>query len=186
MKLLTFIFLFLSFQIMAETDFEKAEKLFQQQKWEQSKVLFENDLKSNPNKSKTIEYLGDIAGHQKKWDEAINKYKILKNQFPNSANYYYKFGGALGMKAKTVSKFKALGMISDIELHEMLVRTELEQVPDALTLRLEPGGILIAPVGPHQGVQTLVRLTRSDSGFERKALVDVRFVPALPGIAREL
>ena len=54
------------------------------------------------------------------------------------------------------------------------------------TERLEPGGILIAPVGPHQGTQTLVRVVRTEAGFERKELVDVRFVPALPGIAREL
>ncbi len=100
---------------MAETDFDKAEKLFQQQKWEQSKVLFESYLKSNPNNYKTIEYLGDIAGHQKKWDEAIGQYKILKMQFPKTANYHYKFGGALGMKAKKVTKFKAIGMLDDIE-----------------------------------------------------------------------
>ena len=54
-----------------------------------------------------------------------------------------------------------------------------------LTQRLEPGGVLIAPVGPHQGVQTLIRMVRTDTGIERKALVDVRFVPALPGIAPE-
>jgi len=29
-------------------------------------------------------------------------------------------------------------------------------------------------------------LTRTDGGIVRKDLVDVRFVPALPGIAREL
>ena len=52
--------------------------------------------------------------------------------------------------------------------------------------RLAERGILVAPVGPHHGTQTLVRVTRTDSGFERKELVDVRFVPALPGIAREL
>ena len=51
---------------------------------------------------------------------------------------------------------------------------------------LEPEGVLIAPVGPLQGVQTLIRLVRTETGFERKELVDVRFVPALPGIAREL
>ena len=56
----------------------------------------------------------------------------------------------------------------------------------ALLDRLEPDGVLIAPVGPHHGVQTLVRVVRTESGFERKELVDVRFVPALPGIAREL
>src|ERR1700675_4356754 len=62
----------------------------------------------------------------------------------------------------------------------------MEQIPESLLGRLNPGGVLIAPVGPHQGTQTLVRVTRSDAGFERKDLVDVRFVPALPGIAREL
>ena len=68
----------------------------------------------------------------------------------------------------------------------IIVTAAMEQIPDALAQRLEPGGILIAPVGPHQGTQTLVRMVRTDAGFERKELVDVRFVPALPGIAREL
>ena len=68
----------------------------------------------------------------------------------------------------------------------IIVTAAMEQVPEALMQRLEPGGILIAPVGPHRGTQTLVRITRTEAGFERKALVDVRFVPALPGIAREL
>ena len=68
----------------------------------------------------------------------------------------------------------------------IIVTAAMEQIPEPLTQRLEPGGILIAPVGPHQGTQTLIRLVRTDAGFERRALVDVRFVPALPGIAREL
>ena len=68
----------------------------------------------------------------------------------------------------------------------IIVTAAMEQIPDALAQRLEAGGLLIAPVGPQQGTQTLVRLVRTDAGFERKQLVDVRFVPALPGIAREL
>jgi protein-L-isoaspartate(D-aspartate) O-methyltransferase len=68
----------------------------------------------------------------------------------------------------------------------IIVTAAMEQVSEALTDRLKPGGILIAPVGPHQGIQTLVRIVRTDAGVERKALVEVRFVPALPGIAREL
>jgi protein-L-isoaspartate(D-aspartate) O-methyltransferase len=68
----------------------------------------------------------------------------------------------------------------------IIVTAAMEQIPEALIERLEPGGILIAPVGPHRGTQTLVRLTRTEAGFERRELVDVRFVPALPGIAREL
>ncbi|HKH00158.1 MAG TPA: protein-L-isoaspartate(D-aspartate) O-methyltransferase [Bradyrhizobium sp.] len=68
----------------------------------------------------------------------------------------------------------------------IMITAAMEQVPEVLTQRLEPGGILIAPVGPHRGVQTLVRVTRTDDRFDQKELVDVRFVPALPGIAREL
>jgi protein-L-isoaspartate(D-aspartate) O-methyltransferase len=68
----------------------------------------------------------------------------------------------------------------------IIVTAAMEQIPEALLERLEPGGILIAPVGPHHGSQTLVRVVRTDAGFDRRELVDVRFVPALPGIAREL
>ncbi len=68
----------------------------------------------------------------------------------------------------------------------IIVTAAMEEVPPALTERLEPDGILIAPVGPHSGVQTLVRISKTAGGFDRKELVDVRFVPALKGIAREL
>jgi protein-L-isoaspartate(D-aspartate) O-methyltransferase len=68
----------------------------------------------------------------------------------------------------------------------IIVTAAMEEIPESLTQRLEPAGILVAPVGPHDGTQTLVRVTRTDAGFDRKELVDVRFVPALPGIAREL
>jgi protein-L-isoaspartate(D-aspartate) O-methyltransferase len=72
------------------------------------------------------------------------------------------------------------------DFDRIIVTAAMEQIPEKLLERLLPGGILIAPVGPHHGTQTLVRMTKKDSGFERKELVDVRFVPALPGIAREL
>jgi len=72
------------------------------------------------------------------------------------------------------------------DFDRIIVTAAMEKIPDGLLQRLEPAGVLIAPVGPHQGTQTLVRVTRTDGGLDRKDLVDVRFVPALPGIAREL
>ena len=72
------------------------------------------------------------------------------------------------------------------DFDRIIVTAAMEQIPDNLLARLEPGGLLIAPVGPHRGTQTLVRVTRTETGFVRKDLVEVRFVPALPGIAREL
>jgi protein-L-isoaspartate(D-aspartate) O-methyltransferase len=72
------------------------------------------------------------------------------------------------------------------QFDRIMITAAMEQIPEILMERLEPNGILIAPVGPPHGVQTLVRLVRTAEGFDRKELVDVRFVPALPGVAREL
>jgi len=68
----------------------------------------------------------------------------------------------------------------------IMVTAAMEQLPEGLTELLEPDGILVAPVGPHHGTQILVRMVKTEGGVERKELVEVRFVPALPGIAREL
>ena len=113
-------FLFFSLIAFSQSDFEKGEKLFAQKKYNEAKQSFQDYLKSHPNHTKTIEYLGDIAGHQKKWDEAIDNYKKLKTSFPKAANYWYKYGGALGMKAKESNKFKALGMI--LLLHQSFLK----------------------------------------------------------------
>lgn len=101
--------------VISQTDFDKAEKLYSSKNFEQSKVLFQNYLKDNPNNIKTIEYLGDIAGQNKSWDNAIYYYNKLKQLKPTEANYHYKYGGVMGMKAKESNKFKALGMISEIK-----------------------------------------------------------------------
>ncbi len=99
----------------SQSNFEKAEKLFKDEKYSQAEVLFEGILKTNPTDTKVIEYLGDIAGQSKSWDKAIVYYKKLKVLKPTEADYHYKYGGALGMKAKTVNKFKALGMIDEVK-----------------------------------------------------------------------
>jgi protein-L-isoaspartate(D-aspartate) O-methyltransferase len=57
--------------------------------------------------------------------------------------------------------------------------------PDAMLAQLAPGGILVAPVGAG-AVQELLRYRlREDGVFEEEALMDVRFVPLLPGVARD-
>jgi len=68
----------------------------------------------------------------------------------------------------------------------IMVTAAMEDIPEALLERLEPEGVLIAPVGPVDDKQVLVRVARTADGFDRQELVAVRFVPALPGIAREL
>ena len=68
----------------------------------------------------------------------------------------------------------------------IIVTAAMETIPDDLVRRLKPDGVLVAPVGPLAGSQTLVRLRRVGEAVERTELIGVRFVPALPGIAKEM
>jgi tetratricopeptide (TPR) repeat protein len=113
-QLLSFLLLF-PLMIWSQSNYSKAEKLFDAGKYDQARPFFESFLKENPSHLKTIEYLGDIAGQNKSWDKAIVYYKKLKELKPTEANYYYKYGGVLGMKAKEANKFKALGMIGEVK-----------------------------------------------------------------------
>lgn len=72
-------------------------------------------LELNPKDLEAIELLGDAYAYQKKWDEAIERYQLLTQKRPNNANYHYKYGGVLGMKALSVSKLQALGIIGDVK-----------------------------------------------------------------------
>lgn len=99
----------------SQSDFGTAEKLFEAKKYNLAKPALESVLKNDPDNLKAIEYLGDIAGYTKNWNEAIKYYEKLKKALPKSANYQFKFGGALGMKAKDANKFAALGMLDDVE-----------------------------------------------------------------------
>lgn len=72
------------------------------------------------------------------------------------------------------------------QFDRIIVTAAMEEIPEALVARLEPEGILIAPVGPQAGEQVLVKLRKTAQGVERTNLIGVRFVPALPGLAREM
>ena len=58
--------------------------------------------------------------------------------------------------------------------------------PTALLQQLKPAGVLVAPVGKGP-VQTLRRYVGNGAGgFDVEVLTEVRFVPLLDGVAREL
>ena len=68
----------------------------------------------------------------------------------------------------------------------IIVTAAMEEGPQALLDRLTRDGILLAPVGPQDGVQSLTRFRRTGNEFTREELLGVRFVPALKGVARQL
>jgi protein-L-isoaspartate(D-aspartate) O-methyltransferase len=69
---------------------------------------------------------------------------------------------------------------------KIVVTAAGERVPEALLRQVRLGGIIVAPVGPHDGIQKLVKMTRTPEGFDETTLADVRFVPLIPGKAAHL
>jgi len=68
----------------------------------------------------------------------------------------------------------------------ILVTAAAPDEPKKLLAQLKPRGVLVAPVG-RGGVQTLVRYVGVGGGkFRKENMGDVRFVPLLAGVAREL
>lgn len=78
------------------------------------------------------------------------------------------------------------GLPAHAPYERIMVTAAAEQVPQALLAQLAEGGVMVLPLGPHDGVQELIRLTKRADGVARETLIGVRFVPLLPGPAREL
>ena len=68
----------------------------------------------------------------------------------------------------------------------IIVTAAAETVPAVLIQQLAEGGVMVLPLGPHGGTQHLIKLTKVQGKLEREQLLAVRFVPLLPGQAREL
>lgn len=109
------LFLLIPIASFGQTNLGQAQKLFDSKQFSKAETVLLSYTKTYPNDLKGIELLGDVYGQQLKWDEAIASYKKLVDAKDSNANYHYKYGGAMGMKALQVNKFKALGMIGDIK-----------------------------------------------------------------------
>jgi protein-L-isoaspartate(D-aspartate) O-methyltransferase len=68
----------------------------------------------------------------------------------------------------------------------IIVTAAAETIPEALVEELAVGGMMMLPLGPHGGSQRLVKLIKGEQGIKQDDLIGVRFVPLLPGKAREL
>ncbi|MGZ8362389.1 MAG: protein-L-isoaspartate(D-aspartate) O-methyltransferase [Caulobacteraceae bacterium] len=104
------------------------------------------------------------------------------------------------LMAEAEARFKTLGLLNVITkfgdggegwaeqapFDRILVTAAAPAEPMALLAQLKPSGVLVAPVGKGP-VQSLKRYTGDGQGrYTAEVLCDVRFVPLLDGVAREL
>ncbi|MFN3858505.1 MAG: protein-L-isoaspartate(D-aspartate) O-methyltransferase [Caulobacter sp.] len=78
------------------------------------------------------------------------------------------------------------GWVEQAPFDRIMVTAAAPDEPKGLLAQLKPDGVLVAPVGKGP-VQQLIRYAGDGAGgFNRELLCEVRFVPLLDGVAREL
>jgi protein-L-isoaspartate(D-aspartate) O-methyltransferase len=75
------------------------------------------------------------------------------------------------------------GLPDQAPFDRIVVTAAAEDPPGPLLAQLRDGGIMVVPVGQSDAVQSLIKVTRTGSGFEYEELRSVRFVPLVEGIA---
>ena len=109
------LFFLLPVFLFSQTSLNDVKKLIDKKEFKKAERLLSGYIKTDQNDLEATELYGDIYGYQEKWDEAIIQYKKLVDGKPNNADFHYKYGGALGMKALSINKMKALSIIGDVK-----------------------------------------------------------------------
>jgi protein-L-isoaspartate(D-aspartate) O-methyltransferase len=77
------------------------------------------------------------------------------------------------------------GLPDQAPFDRIIVTAAAEDPPGPLLAQLKIGGIMVVPVGQSDAVQTLIRVRRSETGFDYDELRPVRFVPLLEGLGKD-
>lgn len=79
----------------------------------------------------------------------------------------------------------SFGLPEQAPFDRILVTAAAEDPPGPLLAQLKVGGIMVLPVGQSDSVQQLIRVQRTETGFEYEELRPVRFVPLLEGLGKD-
>lgn len=74
-----------------------------------------------------------------------------------------------------------LGLSQRAPFDAIIVTAACNQIPEALCEQLAPGGRMVIPVGDTNNTQSLLLITRDQTGFQSEVLDLVKFVPFLAG-----
>lgn len=95
--------------------------------------------------------------------------------------------------------FRALGLVNIVAMardgsfglpdqapfDRIIVTAAAEDPPGPLLAQLKIGGIMVVPVGQSDTVQSLIKVTRLETGYDYAELRPVRFVPLVEGLGSE-
>ncbi len=76
------------------------------------------------------------------------------------------------------------GMPEQAPFDRIIVTAAAEDPPGPLLAQMKIGGIMVVPVGQSDAVQTLIKVTRHETGYDYDELRQVRFVPLVEGLGQ--
>ena len=76
----------------------------------------------------------------------------------------------------------SFGIPDHAPFDRIVVTAAAEDPPGPLLAQLKIGGIMVVPVGQSDAVQSLIRVTKTETGFDYEELRSVRFVPLVEGL----
>ena len=79
----------------------------------------------------------------------------------------------------------SFGLADQAPFDRIIVTAAAEDAPGPLLAQLKIGGIMVLPVGQSDTVQSLIKVTRHETGFDYEELRPVRFVPLVEGLGPE-
>ncbi len=77
------------------------------------------------------------------------------------------------------------GLPEQAPFDRIIVTAAAEDPPGPLLAQLKIGGNMVLPVGQSDTVQSLIKVSRTETGFDYEELLPVRFVPLLEGLGQE-
>jgi len=85
----------------------------------------------------------------------------------------------------TILSDGGFGLERQAPFDRIIVTAASDDPPASLLSQLKIGGIMVIPVGQSDNMQKLIKITKTDGGYEYQDLHAVRFVPLVAGTEKE-
>ncbi len=79
-----------------------------------------------------------------------------------------------------------MGLPDQAPFDKIILTAAAEDPPGPLLAQLKVGGTMVLPVGQSDSLQSLIKVTRNASGYDYESLRDVRFVPLVEGLEKDV
>ena len=77
------------------------------------------------------------------------------------------------------------GLPDQAPFDKIILTAAAEDPPGPLLSQLKIGGVMVLPVGQSDSVQSLIKVRRTQSGYDYEDIREVRFVPLVEGLGKD-